>query len=189
MLDELHDSSIFSKIVLRSGYHQIRIQEGDECKTIFKTKGGLYQWLVMPFGLSNAPSMFMRLMNEVLRSFLGRFVVVYFDDILVYSKNQEDHLHHLEEVFKVLRAQRLFGKLEKCEFFSTQVTFLGYVVSKDRISMDQAKVEAIKSWPTPTSITEVRSFHGLISFCRRFIKGFSTLTDPINECMKKGSFK
>ena len=155
----------------------------------FKTKEGLYEWLVMPFGLSNAPSTFMRLMNEVLRPFLGRFVVVYFDDILVYSKSQKDHLHHLEEVFKVLRAQKLFGKLEKCEFFSPQVTFLGYVVSKDGISMDQAKVEAIKSWPTPTTITEVRSFHGLASFYRRFIKGFSSLMAPITECMKKGSFE
>ena len=188
MLDELHGSSIFSKIDLRSGYHQIRMRDGDEWKTAFKTKGGLYEWLVMPFGLSNAPSTFMRLMNEVLRPFLGRFVVVYFDDILVYSKSQKDHLHHLEEVFKVLRAQKLFGKLEKCEFFSPQVTFLGYVVSKDGISMDQAKVEAIKSWPTPTTITEVRSFHGLASFYRRFIKGFSSLMAPITECMKKGSF-
>jgi len=116
-------------------------------------------------------------------------MVVYFDDILVYPKSQEDHLHHLEKVFKVLRAQRVFGKIEKCEFFTPQVTFLGYVISKDRIFIDQGEMKAIKSWPTPTTITEVRSFHGLASFCSRFIKGFSTLMAPITECMNKGSFE
>jgi len=103
---------------------------------VIQDKGGLYEWPVVPFYLSNAPSTFIRLMNEVLRPFLGRFVVVYFDDILVYLKNQEDHIHHFKEVFKVLRAQRLFGKMEKCEFFSPQIPFLGYVVSKDGISID-----------------------------------------------------
>ena len=136
MLDELYSFCIFSKIDLRSGYHQIRMKERYEWKTAFKTKGELYKWLVIPFDLSNAPSTITKLMKEVLRPFLLRFMVVYFDDILVYSKNQGHHLHHLEEVFKVLRAQRLFGKLEKCEFFSPQVTFLGYVISKDGMSMD-----------------------------------------------------
>ena len=165
------------------------MKEGDEWKSAFKTKRGLYQWLLMPFGLSNGHRMFMKLMNEVLRPFIGRFVVVYFDDILVYSKSQEDQLHHLKEVFKALRTQRLFGDFEKCEFLSPQVTFLGYVVSKDGISIDQAKVEAIKSRPTPTSITKVRSFHGLASFYRRFIKGFSTFTALVIECIKKETFE
>ena len=188
MLDELHGSVIFSKIDLRSGYHQIRMREGDEWKTAFKTKHGLYEWLVMPFGLTNAPSTFMRLMNEVLKPFLGKFVVVYLDDILVYSKSVDEHFQHLKQIFETLRAQKLYGKKEKCDFLVESVVFLGYVVSKDGVSVDQTKVEAIKSWPSPTTVTEVRSFHGLASFYRRFIQNFSTITSPITECLKKGAF-
>uniref|UniRef100_A0A2N9G5R0 RNA-directed DNA polymerase n=1 Tax=Fagus sylvatica TaxID=28930 RepID=A0A2N9G5R0_FAGSY len=185
MLDELHGSCIFSKIDLKSGYHQIRIKEGDEWKTAFKTKYGLYEWLVMPFGLTNAPSTFMRLMNHVLRTFIGRFVVVYFDDILIYSKNLDDHVVHVKSVLDVLRKERLFANLKKCTFYTDKLVFLGFVVSAQGIQVDEEKVRAIQDWPSPTSVGNVRSFHGLASFYRRFVKDFSSLAAPLTEVIKK----
>jgi hypothetical protein len=140
----------------------------------------------MPFGLTNAPSTFMRLMNEVLRAFIGKFVVVYFDDILIYSKSMEEHLDHLRAVFNALRDARLFGNLEKCTFCTDRVSFLGYVVTPQGIEVDQAKVEAIQGWPVPKTITQVRSFLGLAGFYRRFVKDFSTIAAPLNELTKKG---
>jgi hypothetical protein len=186
MLDELSGAIVFSKVDLRSGYHQIRMKLGDEWKTIFKTKFGLYEWLVMPFGLTNAPSTFMRLMNEVLRAFIGKFVVVYFDDILIYSKSMEAHLDHLRASFNALRDARLFGNLEKCIFCTDRVSFLGYVITPQGIEVDQAKVETIQGWPVPKTITQLRSFLGLAGFYHRFVKDFSTIAAPLNALTKKG---
>jgi len=148
MLDDLHSSSVFSKIDLKNGYHQIHMKESDESKTASKTKLGLYEWLVMPFGLTNAPSTFMCLMNYLLRSFIGHFVVVYFDDILIYRKSLDDHKLHLKSVLEVLRKERLFANLRK---------------------VDEEKIKAIRDWPSPTTVGEVRSFHGLAGFYRRFV--------------------
>ncbi|OMO63736.1 reverse transcriptase [Corchorus capsularis] len=169
MLDELHGACLFSKIDLKSGYHQIRMKEGAEWKTS-KTKLGLYEWLVMPFGLTNAPSTFMRLMNHVLRAYIGKFVVVYFDDILVYSRNLEDHIEHLCCVLDVLRVEKLYANLKKCTFCTNKLVFLGFMDSAQGIEVDEEKSKAIKDWPTPTNVGQVRSFHGLAGFYRRVVR-------------------
>jgi hypothetical protein len=189
MLDNLAGAVVFSKIDLKSGYHQVRIRPGDEWKTAFKTRDGLYEWLVMPFGLSNAPSTFMRLMNHVLQPFIGKFVVVYFDDILIHSRSLEQHLQHLREVLLALRREQLYANPKKCELLVSSVNFLGFIVSEKGLQVDPIKVVSILTWPAPRSLTEARSFHGLASFYRRFIRNFSTIMAPFMDCMKRsGAF-
>jgi len=188
MLDELHGSCVFSKVDLTSGYYQICIREGDEWKTAFKTKGRLYEWLVMPFGLSNILSTFMRLMNQVFISYIGWFVAVYFDDILIYSKSEEERQNHLAQIMKVLEREKLFGNIKKSIFFSNEVTLLRYVVTSNGIRVDECKVEAIRSWRTPKSIHDVRSFHGLAFFYRQFIRNFGSIMGPMTEVIKGSSF-
>ncbi|KAI0520337.1 hypothetical protein KFK09_007809 [Dendrobium nobile] len=188
LLDQLTGASVFSKIDLRSGYHQIRIRPGDEWKTAFKTPHGLYEWRVMPFGLCNAPSTFMSMMAELLKPYMGKFCIVYFDDILVYSTDWQQHLHHLRSLFEVLKQQKLFINLPKCEFATSKVSFLGFLVSAEGIQMDSNKVSAILDWPTPSSFFEIRSFHGLANFYRKFIRHFSLLMAPITECLKSKEF-
>ena len=142
----------------------------------------------MPFGLTNAPSTFMMLMTQVLRPMIGIFLVVYFDDILIYSRTREDHVDHLRQVCLVMRKENLYANLKKCAFMTQQVTFLGFIVSKDGVSADPEKIRAIVEWPEPRTLHDVRSFHGLATFYRRFIRGFSSITAPIIDCIKKGAF-
>ncbi|KAJ7971246.1 Retrovirus-related Pol polyprotein from transposon 17.6 [Quillaja saponaria] len=163
------------------------MRHGDEWKTTFITKYGLYEWMVMPFGLSNAPSTFMRLMSHVFKPFIGRFGIVYFDDILVFSKNQEQHLDHLRQIFSTLREQKLYANLKTCDLCTDNLVFLGCVVFSTGIKMDFNKVDPVLVGQT--SIHDVRSFYGLASFYRRFVKGFSTIVAPITECLKGGTFK
>jgi hypothetical protein len=185
MLDEHSGAIIFTKIDLRSGCHQIRMKEGDEWKTTFKTKFGLYEWLVMPFELTNAPSTFMRLMNHVIRPFISKFFVVYFDDILIYNKSLDEHVEHIKCVLTVLRKECLFANFAKCTFCTDKVVFLDFVVSAQGVEVDEEKIKAVREWLPPQNVSEVQSFLGLAGFYRRFVKYFGTIAAPINELTKK----
>ena len=185
LMDCLSESKYFNKIDLKSGYHQIRIREGDEWKTAFKTNSGLYEWLVMSIGLTNAPSTFMRLMNEVPREFIGKFVIVYLDDILIYSKSEDEHLKHLAIVMKKLQQEKMLINMKKSSFMKTELIYLGFVISANELKMDLRKVKVIKNWPSPRNVFEVRSFHGLASFYRKFIRNFSGISAAMMDTVKK----
>ncbi|KAH0757858.1 hypothetical protein KY290_021351 [Solanum tuberosum] len=185
LFDQLQGATYFSKIDLRSGYHQLRVGECDIPKTAFRTIYGHYMFLVMSFGLTNAPAAFMDLMNKVFKPYLDMFVIVFIDDILIYSRNEENHASHLRIVLQTLKDKELYAKFSKCEFWLESVAFLGHIVSGDGIKVDTRKIEAVQNWPRPTSPTEIRSFLGLAGYYRRFIEGFSSIASPLTKLTQK----
>ncbi|GKA41052.1 putative nucleotidyltransferase, ribonuclease H [Tanacetum coccineum] len=185
LFDQLQGSSVYSKIDLRSGYHQLRVREEDIPKTAFRTRYGHYEFQVMPFGLTNAPAVFMDLMNRVCKPYLDKFVIVFIDDILIYSKSKQEHEEHLKIILELLKKEELYAKFSKCEFWIPKVQFLDHVIDSEGIHVDPAKIESIKDWTSPKSPTEIRQFLGLAGYYRRFIEGFSKIAKPMTKLTQK----
>ncbi|GJT09665.1 putative reverse transcriptase domain-containing protein [Tanacetum coccineum] len=186
LFDQLQGSSIYSKIDMRSGYHQLRVREEDIPKTAFRTRYGHYEFQVMSFGLTNAPAVFMDLMNRVCKPYLDKFVIVFIDDILIYSKSKKEHEEHLRQILKLLKKEELYAKFSKCEFWISRVQFLGHVIDCRGIHVDPAKIESIKDWASPKTPTEIRQFLGLAGYYRRFIEGFSKIAKSMTKLTQKG---
>jgi hypothetical protein len=186
LFHQLKGACVFSKIDLRSGYHQLKIRASDIPKTTFITRYGLYEYTVMSFRLTNAPAYFMYIMNKDFMEYLDKFVVVFIDDILIFSQNEEEHDKHLCMVLQKLRENQMYAKLNKCEFWLKEVSFLGHIISEGGISIDPSKVKDVLSWNTPQNISDIRSFLGLAGYYRRFIEGFSKISKPMTELLAKG---
>ncbi|GJT68140.1 reverse transcriptase domain-containing protein [Tanacetum coccineum] len=181
----LQGSRVYSKINLRSGYHKLRVREEDILKTALRTRYGHYEFQVMPFGLTNAPAVFMDLMNQVCKPYLDKFMIVFIDDILIYSKNKKEHEGHLKINLSLLKEEKLFAKFSKCEFWLYKVQFLGHVIDSEGIHVDPAKIESVKDWMTPKTPTEIHQFLGLAGYYRRFIEGFSKIARPMTKLTQK----
>ena len=181
LFDRVHGAKYFTKIDLRTGFHQIRIADADIAKTAFRTRYGSFEYLVLPMGLCNAPGTFMQLMNDTFRDLLDRTVLVFLDDILVFSRTKEEHIKHVREVLERLRKAQLYAKRSKCELFRDNVEFLGHRLGANGLSVSQDKVQSVRDWPAPTSATEVRSFLGLANFYRRFVQDFSKIAMPLTQ--------
>ena len=185
LFDQLQGARVFSKIDLRSGYHQLKIRSEDVPKLAFKTRYGHYEFLVMPFGLTNAPAVFMDLMNRIFLPYLDQFVIVFIDDILIYSGSKEDHEEHLRVVLQILRENKLYAKFSKCQFLLDSVAFLGHVISVEGVYVDPQNIEAIVNWKPPTNVTKIRIFLGLAGYYRKFVEGFSKLAAPLTNLTRK----
>jgi RNase H-like domain found in reverse transcriptase/Reverse transcriptase (RNA-dependent DNA polymerase) len=188
LLDELHGSTVFSKLDLRSGYHQIRVHEPDIHKIAFRTHHGHFEFVVMPFGLYNAPSTFQALMNEVFQPLLCKFVVIFFYDILVYSCSLEAHLQHLHQVFQILRDNQLFVKSSKCTFAASDIAFLGHIISAKGVAADPDKLSAVSAWPPPINQRQLRSFLGLAGYYHRFVCHYASIAAPLIDLLTKDGF-
>ncbi|KAL9253624.1 Retrovirus-related Pol polyprotein from transposon 17.6-like protein [Drosera capensis] len=185
LFDQLEGASVYSKIDLRLGYHQLCIKADDISKTAFRTRYGHHEFVVMPFGLMNAPAVFMDMMNRVFKPYLDRFIIVFIDDILVYSRNHQEYEEHLRTILEALRENELYAKLKKCEFWMKEVAFLGHVISGEEVKVDPKKIEAVTEWCRPSNVTEVRSFLGLAGYYRRFVEGFSKIAIPLSKLTRK----
>jgi hypothetical protein len=185
LFDQLKSVKIFSKIDLRLGYHQVRIKDEYISKTAFRTRYGHYDFTVVSFGLSNAPVVFMCLKNGVFRDYLDKFVIVFLNDILVYSKSEEEHEQHLRMVFQGLREHQLYSKLSKCSFYQRQIHYLGHIISEEGIVVDPEKVETIREWSAPRNVEEFISFMGRVGYYRRFFARFSKIDHPITSLQRK----
>jgi hypothetical protein len=188
LLDELRGATVFSKIDLRSSYHQIRMHHADIAKTAFSTHQGHFEYVVMPFGLTNAPTVFQTLMNQLLQQYLRKIVLVFFNDILIYSKNEVDHLEHLKLVLDLLQRNSLFAKRSKCVFGQNKVEYLGHIISSEGVSTNPTKISAVQNWQMPTNIIELRGFLGLAGYYRQFIKDNGKTCIPLFDSLKKGNF-
>ncbi|CAI7932408.1 unnamed protein product [Closterium sp. NIES-54] len=187
LFDMLGEATVFSKLDLRSGYHQVRLAEDDISKTAFRTRYGYFEFRVLPFGLTNAPATFMGLMNNIFRLFLDRFVIVFLDDILIFSKSLEEHAQHLRIVLDTLRQHRLYAKLSKCTFTRSSIGFLGHVINSQGIAMEPAKVQCLADWPAPRTVTELQSFIGLAKYYRKFIFNFSHICAPLTDLFRQSA--
>ena len=185
LFDQLRGARVYSKIDLRTGYHQLRVRETDIPKTAFKTYYGHFEFTVMPFGLTNAPTTFMDLMHKVFQPYLNQFVLVFVDDILIYSQSKWKHEDHLRIILQLMKDHQLYAKFSKCEFWLTEVRFLGHVVSALGVSVDPKKVKVVMSWERSKSVFEIRSFLGLAGYYRRFIEDFSQLAAPMTRLTRK----
>ncbi|GKA75153.1 putative reverse transcriptase domain-containing protein [Tanacetum coccineum] len=185
LFDQLQGSSVYSKIDLRSGYHQLRVHEEGILKMAFRTRYGHYEFQVMPFGLTNALAVFMDPMNWVCKQYLDKFVIVFIDDILIYSKSKEEHEEHLKLILELLEKEELYVKFSKCDFWHSKVQFIGHVIDSEGIHVDASKIESIKDWASPKTPTEIRQFLGLVGYYRPFIKGFSKIAKPMTKLTQK----
>ncbi|GJW35837.1 putative reverse transcriptase domain-containing protein [Tanacetum coccineum] len=185
LFDQLHGASVYSKIDLRSGYHQLRVREEDIPKTTFRTLYGHYKFQVMQFGLTNAPAVFMDLMNCVCKSYLNKFVIVFIDDFLMFSPNKEENEEHLNVILELLKKEELYAKFFTCEFWAQKVQFLRHVIDSQGIHIDSAKIEAIKDWASPRTPTEIRQFLCLVCYYRRFIESLSKIAKPLTKLTYK----